>query len=273
MFKTARGQQHLRRMAIASAIGGAAVVAAYVAVSQGFVRFVYPSRAEFPVRGVDVSHHQGPIDWAKVHASGYEFAYLKATEGETFRDSTYLRNRDAARRAGLVTGPYHFFTLCTAGEAQARNLLSLQPGDAGPSLPPAVDLEFGGNCGDRPSRDSVVAEIGRFLAVVDSAFGRPAVLYVTAEFHRAYLQGVDDHPVWARDVFRRPRFVDGWMFWQYGATGRVDGVRGRTDLDAFHGTRAEFAEVIRPRPPMSTSSSASPPSRDESSNEKRLINR
>lgn len=249
MFKTTRGQARLRRLGLFAAAAGTAVLIAYVLVSHGYVRFVYPSRAELPVRGVDVSHHQGRVDWARIRAAGYRFAYIKATEGETFRDSTYLRNRDEARRAGLVTGPYHFFTLCTAGRAQALNLLQVQPGDAGPSLPPAVDLEFGGNCGDRPPRDSVRAELRRFLATADSAFGRPAVLYVTPEFHAEYMDGDTGHPLWVRSVYHRPRYAGAWTFWQYAATGRLPGVPGLIDLDAFHGTPAEFAAFTRPAAP------------------------
>ncbi|HEX9938779.1 MAG TPA: GH25 family lysozyme [Longimicrobium sp.] len=245
MLESPRAQARLRRLAIAAALMAAALVAAYALLSHGFVRFVYPSRTEFPVRGVDVSHHNGRVDWARVRAAGYVFAYLKATEGATFRDSTYLRNRDAARRAGLVTAPYHFFTFCTPGRAQAMNLLAVQPGDAGPSLPPAVDLEFGGNCAARPPRDSVLAEVGRFLAAVDSAYGRQAVLYVTPEFHEAYLQGGTGHPLWVRSVYGRPRFAREWAFWQYAATARVPGARGRTDLNAFRGTRAEFDALVR----------------------------
>ncbi|HEU4558272.1 MAG TPA: GH25 family lysozyme [Longimicrobium sp.] len=245
MFESRRAQARLRTLAIVAALAAAAVVAAYALLSHGYIRFVYPAWTEFPVRGVDISHHNGRVDWTRVRAAGYQFAYLKATEGATFRDSTYLRNRDAARRAGFVTGPYHFFTLCTPGRAQAQNLLSAQPGDAGASLPPGVDLEFGGNCGARPPRDSVLAEVGRFLAVIDSAYGRPAVLYVTREFHAAYLQGGADHPLWVRSVFTRPRFGREWVFWQYAATARVPGARGRTDLNVFRGTQAEFDALVR----------------------------
>jgi len=236
----------LRWLGLLAAAAAVAAPIAYALLSHGYVRLVYPSRAEFPVRGVDASHHQGRMDWGRIRASGYEFAYIKAAEGATFRDSAYVRNREQARRAGLVTGPYHFFTLCTPGRAQALNLLAVEPGDAGPSLPPAVDLEFGGNCGQRPPRDSVLAEVRRFLAVTDSAFGRPTVLYVTEEFHEAYMRDAPvDHPYWVRSVFHRPRYGGRWTFWQYAATGRVAGVRGRIDLNAFHGTRAEFAAFTR----------------------------
>lgn len=257
MFKTPRGQARLRRLGLFAAAAGTAALVAYVLFSHGYVRFVYPARAEFPVRGVDVSHHQGRMDWARIRAAGYEFAWIKATEGETFRDSAYLRNRDEARRAGLVTGPYHYFTLCTAGQAQALNLLAVQPGDGGPSLPPAVDLEFGGNCSERPPRDSVRAEVRRFLAVIDSAYRRPAVLYVTPEFHAEYMAGEAEHPLWVRSVYHRPRYGGGWTFWQYAATGRLPGVRGLIDLDAFHGTRTQFAAFIRPAAPAAPASARS----------------
>jgi lysozyme len=252
VFKTTGAQRRLRWLALAAALGGVAAVAAYVLFSHGYLHIARPSRAEFPVRGVDVSHHQGRIDWRRVHGQGYAFAYIKASEGATLLDSAYARNRDQARQAGMVTGPYHYFTLCTPGDAQARNFLAAQPGDAGPSLPPALDIEFGGNCAARPPRDSVLAEIGRFLAISDSAFGRRTVLYVTPEFHRAYMRGATDRPVWARDIFRRPRYAREWLFWQYAANGRVDGVGGLIDLNAFHGTRAEFDALVRggtPPPP------------------------
>lgn len=246
MFKTPRGQARLRRLAALSALAATALLVLAVLFWNGYLRFVYPSRAGFPVRGVDVSHYQGRVEWARVRAAGYDFAYLKASEGGTFVDSAYARNRDQARRAGLVTGPYHFFTLCAGAAAQAANLLAVQPPDSARSLPPAVDLEFGGNCGDRPPADSVRARVGRFLAVVDSAYGRPAVLYVTAEFYQTYLRGAAGHPLWVRNVFRRPRYGGEWMLWQYAATARVPGIRGRADLDAFHGTRAEFEAFVSP---------------------------
>ncbi|HET7460952.1 MAG TPA: GH25 family lysozyme [Longimicrobium sp.] len=246
MFKSTRGQARLRRLAVLSAVAASVLLVLAVLFWNGHLRLVHPSRAEFPVRGVDVSHHQGRVDWARVRGAGYEFAYLKATEGATYVDSTYARNRDAARRAGLVTGPYHFFTLCTDAAAQAAMFLAVQPPDHGRSLPPAVDLEFGGNCGQRPPADSVRSQMERFLAVIDSAYGRPAALYITPEFYDAYLRRAVGHPLWVRGIFRRPRYGGEWALWQYAATARVPGIRGRTDLDAFRGTRARFEAFVSP---------------------------
>jgi lysozyme len=236
-----------RRLSRALPIVIAAVLlaVAYVLLDRGFVRFVYPSWTKYPVRGVDVSHHNGRVDWPRIVAAGYAFAYLKASEGATWRDSTFLRNRAEADRAGLVTGAYHFFTLCRPGRDQARNFVAAMGAPAAVSLPPAVDLEFGGNCGQQPSRQVVLAELASFLTVLDSAGHPPAVLYVTEEFHRAYLEGQPGtNPLWVRSVFGRPKFGGVWTFWQYAATGRVAGAKGRIDLNAFHGSPAEFRAFV-----------------------------
>jgi len=231
---------------LAAALSAAVLLgAAYLLLSRGYLRFVYPSRKTYPVRGVDVSHHNGRVDWRRIRAAGYTFAYLKASEGVTLRDSTFARNRDAARAAGLVTGAYHYLSLCNPAADQARNFAAAMGPPAPGSLPPAVDLEFGGNCATRPSRDAVRAEVSVFLAALDSAGYPPAVLYVTKEFHAAYLDG---HPVinplWVRSVFGAPRFGGAWIFWQYAATGRVDGAEGRIDLDLFRGSPEAFRTFL-----------------------------
>lgn len=233
------------RRALPVLIAAVVLAAAYVLLDRGYVRFVYPSWREYPVRGVDVSHHNGRVDWPRIRASGYVFAYLKASEGAAWRDSTFARNRAEAARAGLVTGAYHFFTLCRPGREQARNFVQAMGPPVPISLPPAVDLEFGGNCGQRPPRDSVLAELAGFLAVLDSAGHPPAVLYVTREFHRAYLDGqAVRNPLWVRSVFSRPRFGGAWSFWQYAATGRVAGAKGRIDLNVFRGSPATFRTFL-----------------------------
>ena len=239
-----RGRRRGRGPIALIAIGAAVAVSAWL-LWDGWLRFNYPGRARYPVRGVDVSHHQRRIDWGRLRADGAEFAYLKASEGRSWRDSTFARNLADASRAGVVTGAYHFFTLCAPGDAQARNFLAAAPPAAGPALPPAVDLEFGGNCGTRPPRDSVLAAVRAFLAPVEAAHRRPALLYVTREFHDAYLAGAGlRNPLWVRSIMGPPRYGGRWTIWQYGNRGRMDGVETYIVLNAFHGTREEFRRWI-----------------------------
>ena len=71
----------------------------------------HPSDAAWPGQGIDVSHHQGPIDWTALPVQGVDFAYIKATEGGDHRDTRFAENWRASRAAGVRRGAYHFFTL------------------------------------------------------------------------------------------------------------------------------------------------------------------
>jgi lysozyme len=120
------------RPLLAALAGLAFLIASlYLLYTRGFVRFNYPSAARFPIRGIDVSHHQGAIDWTAVKAARVEFAFIKASEGGDFRDREFARNWEAARKAGVVRGAYHFFTFCTPGLAQADNFVATIGGSPG----------------------------------------------------------------------------------------------------------------------------------------------
>lgn len=210
---------------------------------QGYIWFNDPSREKYPVRGIDVSEHQGDIDWSLVRQEGYDFAFIKASEGLDHTDSRFAENWEEAGGAGLVCGAYHFFTFRSPGLEQARNFLETAP-PAPDGLPPAVDIELGGNSADVPDREAFRAELDVFLREVENAWGRRPVLYVNDESYERFIMGAyQDYPVWNADVLWSPGLTDGrpWLFWQYSPRGRVDGIGGFVDLDVFNGSREEFA--------------------------------
>ena len=182
--------------------------------------------------GIDVSAHQGLIDWDRVAGDSIEFAYIKATEGGDFVDDRFAQNWAGAAEAGLDRGAYHFFTLCTAGEQQAENFLDVAPPEP-EALPPAVDLELAGNCSERPSTAAVNAELVAFLDAIESAWGRDVILYLGNDFESAYeVQDTLDRPLWLRRFFARPD-EDDWLIWQIHGYANVEGVDGDTDLDVM----------------------------------------
>jgi lysozyme len=193
-----------------------------------------PSRSAYPLQGIDVSAHQGEIDWAALPAQGVDFAYIKATEGGDFRDKAFARNWAGAAGAGIRQGAYHFFTLCRSGTEQAANFIRAVPVD-GAGLPPAVDLEYLGNCGRRPTREQLHKELGDYLRLVEARYGRAAVLYLTQEFDRAYgITAAFDRPVWLRSIIFEPDFGSyNWTLWQASNFRRLEGVRGRVDWNAL----------------------------------------
>ena len=240
----------MRRFASALIALAAIAVALATAYEWGLVRWNYPSSTEFPVRGIDVSRYQGTIDWRAVAASGVSFAFIKATEGADHRDPRFRENWDGANAAALLRGAYHFFTFCTPGAAQAANLLAVVPIDP-TALPPAVDVEFAGNCRRWESIGTIRRELEVFLGLVEGAYGRRPIVYFTPESWERILDGqLTGHATWARSLFGRPRARFGdWAFWQYAHNGRVDGIEGLVDLNVFQGLPEEL-RALRGDMPM-----------------------
>ena len=215
----------IRRVLLLAGLAGAMALAGWL-----YARGWRPDPARFPLQGIDVSHHNGAIDWAVVHAEGADFAYIKATEGATLRDPRFAENWRAARAAGIRRGAYHFFTLCRGGAEQAHNFIATVPRDAA-ALPPAIDLEFGGNCAARPGRDALIAELRAFLTRIETHSGKPALLYVTGEFEDAYgITRAVERPLWARRLFAEPAYgARPWVMWQASNMRRVAGIAGPVD--------------------------------------------
>lgn len=185
-------------------------------------------------RGIDASHHQGPIDWARVADAGISFAYLKATEGTGFTDPRFAEHRRQATREGIAVSGYHYFQLCSDGAAQAAHFLDV----LGPSrrssdwLPPALDLELVGSCADPPPAQELLAEVREFLDVVDRRTGIATMVYLYPDFEErfGFADDLADHPQWVRRLGDRPPRRD-WSVWQYDDAGTVPGIEGGVDLN------------------------------------------
>ena len=222
--------------------GVGAAEAALLAAGYGYYLDFEPDRSRFPVRGVDVSHHQGAIDWPALAADGIAFAYIKASEGGDFTDAGFAKNWRGAGHAGIARGAYHFFTLCRKGSAQARHFIATAPKTPG-ALPPAVDLEFGGNCAKRPTRAALQIELTVFLKAVEKHYQARPILYTTRAFHDAYLRGAfKGYGFWARSIYLEPDFrASSWILWQFHERARKPGIKGPVDLNVFRGGAKAFS--------------------------------
>lgn len=181
-------------------------------------------------RGIDASHHQGAIDWARVASHGVTFAYLKATEGTGFTDPRFAAHRAAARRHGIDVGGYHYFQLCSDGAAQARHLVEVL-GERTGGLPPAVDLELAGSC-PAPPRAELLAQVRAFLDVVEQQYDVRPVVYLYPELEERFGLAADlaAYPQWVRRLGKQPPDRP-WRLWQYDDRGSVPGIAGGVDLN------------------------------------------
>jgi lysozyme len=180
--------------------------------------------------GIDLSHHNGAVDWARLGTAPFEFVYLKATEGTDHQDARFQENWLAATRLGWRAGAYHFYLLCRDGEPQAENFIRQVEVRAG-TLPPAVDLEHAHNCTPKTSRAATLDQLRTFLAALEEEYGAVPVIYTTPAFRAEWLagEGFDRHPLWIRSLDGPPEGPH--AIWQYSLKGKVAGVKGPVDLN------------------------------------------
>ncbi len=213
-------------------------------ILSGRLWFNMPSKNRYPVRGVDVSHYQGSIDWEVIAKQDITFAFIKATEGSGTVDECFADNWAAARNAGIYTGAYHFFSFDSGGDTQAENFMQTVPvrSDA---LPPVIDLEYYRS--DNLPEDETVRESLRILLdTLTAHYGKTPIIYTTNQCYENYLKGTDmEYILWIRSVFTPPssKLEPEWTFWQYNPRGTLAGYEGDEqfiDLNAYCGTMEEF---------------------------------
>lgn len=195
--------------------------------------------------GIDVSHHQGRIDWERVARSSIEngypikFAIMKATESNTFTDPDYTDNIANARKAGFVCGVYHFYDPWTSPQKQAQhyiNTVKLQKGD----FVPVVDVERAGKSADL-RRDLLV-----YLKAIESHYGVKPIIYASAKFRKRHFNSaeLDAYPFWVAHYYVvRPGTDKRWQIWQFTDHASVTGISGYTDFNVFRGTEADFQSL------------------------------
>lgn len=206
---------------------------------------------ELPVQGIDVSRYQGRIDWSLVRSHGIRFAYIKATEGGDLLDARFRENWEGAAAAGVPRGAYHFMYWCRPASEQAAWFAEAVPQDT-LQLPPVLDLEWNTaspTCRKCVQREHALEEISVMLSLMERHTGKRPVIYTDTAFYRNVLEGeLAAYPFWLRSIADEParRFPGRpWTFWQYSETGRVSGIEGNVDLNAFRGSETDWQRWVK----------------------------
>ncbi len=206
---------------------------AWQLLERGVVWFQSPPLDRYPVRGIDVSHHNAPIDWGALASEELAFVYVKATEGGDFVDPRFAEHWVGAARGAERRGAYHFFTFCRSGAEQAANFAATVPVDPD-ALPPVIDVEFGGNCAARPPWPEVERELGVVVDAMAARYGQTPILYVTEELLAQYPVDHLGPPLWIRSIYGAPDRP--FALWQYHCRARVAGIDGPVDLNVASNT-------------------------------------
>jgi len=207
------------------------------------------SPASYPVHGIDISRWQADVEWPTARANGVNFAFIKATEGGDILDPAFKTNWAGAAGAGVPRGAYHFYYWCRPADEQARWFIKHVPRNPG-SLPPVLDMEwtpFSPTCTLRPAAAEVRAEAEIFLDALERHYGQRPLIYTTPDFFEDnQMWRLSGHAFWLRSTAAHPTdsYDHPWTFWQYTGTGLVPGIKGKTDINVFAGSRQDWADWL-----------------------------
>ncbi len=195
------------------------------------------------VHGIDVSGHQGDINWDKVAADGVDFAIIRAayrgyTVGSLNRDTCFEQNIANASCVGLDVGVYVFSQAITVEEAVQEADFVLQMLAPYQITGPVVfDWEVIGTKDARTyglDTDTLCDAANAFCQRVAQAGYQPMIYFNSYCGYVKYdLSRILDYPFWFAQYQAQPDFYYHFQMWQYTSSGKVDGIKGNVDLDVW----------------------------------------
>ncbi len=209
--------------------------------------FIHPQvtidRNIYPVMGVDISNHNGAIDFGRVSRDGISFVIIKASEGQQYRDPAFASYYRDARRAGLKVGAYHFFRKKTDGHRQAANFMTAIGGRR-LDLPVVVDVEDWNN--DRFVTDDVALSRLNDMVTSLKKNGRQVMIYTNGNGYKKYVSQINDHDYLWLCSFSSPELLPHYShhLQQFSHWGTVDGIKGDVDMNVFNGSREKWNKWI-----------------------------
>ena len=190
------------------------------------------------LKGIDVSHFNGHVNWTDVHEQGYDFAYAKATQGEGFIDPEFGNNWSGIKNSNMKRGAYHFYVADEDPVKQAELFVRVvKSGLAKDDLAPVLDLE-GTGIGDL-SVEEYQKNVLSWLEKVESELGVQPIIYTDNPFGNSYLNSpkFSKYKLWIAEYAKHLSGVPaawkskGWLMWQHESRGDLKGIDGNVDED------------------------------------------
>lgn len=187
------------------------------------------------LKGIDVSNHQGSINWQAVKNDGIDFAIIRSSWGWFNEDTMFRANVNGCEAVGLPYGLYHYSYARNLDEAKIEvdGLINLAK-SCSPSYPIIIDMEDADNWKARngnPSNDMLVRILEYQCKRIEEA-GYYAMIYANLDWFKNRLADsrLDRFDKWLAQWYVNEPAMNCGM-WQYGANGRVNGINGEVDVN------------------------------------------
>ena len=189
--------------------------------------------AHFNSYGLDISHHQGAIDWDKIFIQNeldsiIDFVYIKVSEGINHSDKKWEINRTELKKYGKKSGAYHFFLPKKDALLQATNFIKHYRYQAG-DLPPVIDVEHEGF-----SNNDLISNMLIWMNFVEKATGQRPIIYTSLHFYETKFKTFfKNEKFWIASYSRMPNLENNSniVIWQYSEKGKFEGINEYVDLN------------------------------------------
>lgn len=196
------------------------------------IKFYLEQPSGFASIGLDVSHHQGKINWEEVFAEDsyvdIDFVYLKATEGKNHKDTQFDRNRRILKSKKVKHGAYHFFATKSYPWPQVENFFNHYTYKLG-DLPPVLDVELEGY-----SDSDLIAKMKIWLDAVETKIGVRPIIYTSNHFYNTKFRGKFPRTkFWLASYSKEPKHLtdEAVIHWQWTESAKITGIRENVDLN------------------------------------------
>lgn len=188
---------------------------------------------------IDVSHHNGVIDWRKVKDDGIEGVIIRAGFGTTYTDNRFIENITGAIKVGLKIGIYWFMYGCSKDAAlkNAQKCVSLiEPYKSKIILGVSADWEYDSDnkCTSSLTKSSRTEIVKTFCDYINEK-GYTACIYTNQDYYnnKFDMNVLKKYPLWMAS-YRSDKPNYNLFMWQYSSTGRVNGISGNVDLNNLY---------------------------------------
>ena len=188
--------------------------------------------------GIDVSKHNGKIDWNAVKSSGVDYviircAYRGSSTGALITDPNFHTNIKGATAAGLKVGIYVFSQAINEVEAvkEASLAVSLAQGYH-LTYPIFIDTEASGGRADKIDKNTRTAVVNAFCQTVQNAGYKPGIYASKAWYEGKLNMGtLGGYKIWLAQYSSAPTYAGKYDMWQYSSKGTINGIKGNVDLN------------------------------------------
>lgn len=199
--------------------------------------------------GIDISHHQPFVRWDALRilvdengktvlreskskqCLSIDYIFMKATEGESFKDWRFKGRWRKAKKLGITCGAYHFFRPGKSAESQAKNFITVVGNLESTDLPPVLDIEKMDGC----SKELLNKRALEWLRIIEKHYGRKPIVYANPYYLNNVIdsQITSSYSIWVANYnVKRPSYSN-WKYWQFTDKALVKGI-GSVDLNVKH---------------------------------------